>query len=90
MRNLAKLLVTIAIIASVTVPVAACINDRDTYSNEKQFKSLYPDPMPTTPDQPFGNRQQLLVYGASGLGVGLMAAAGFFGLYRRPTRNSEP
>lgn len=61
-------------------PICACINDRDTIQQERQFKSLYPDDATpqTTPD---AGAPRLLAYGGSGLGVLLLGAA--IGLTRR-------
>ena len=86
MLKYTKLFVTMLVAACAVAPVSACINDRDTFRNERQFKALYPDPAPSTPQteaSPVG--PYLLVYGGGGLGLGLLGAAGFFGLVRRPS-----
>jgi hypothetical protein len=69
-------------------PVFACINDRDTIKQERQFKSLYPDNYqepPAASEQPdlVSAGHNVALFGSPILGVVLLGGAGYLGLTRR-------
>jgi hypothetical protein len=57
-------------------PALACINDRDTRTSEREFKSQYreaPETRPTAPAFPYSD--QALPLAASGAGAALLVGA---------------
>src|SRR5262245_25515583 len=76
-------LLVLVILTWAARPAAACINDHETQRQEQQFKSLYPDTSSPSLSDPDTATSPLVAYGGSGVGIALLAAAGYVGLVRR-------
>jgi hypothetical protein len=80
-------LLSFGLLLAVAPAVPACINDREVASHERELKSSYIDQPASTPPSPSSSPLDLVwTYGASGLGVGLLAGAAVVGLVRFPRR----
>ena len=86
MKYLKKTLVASLILAWSVGPALACINDRETYRQERQFKALYPDtpgetPSPHPEASPVSS--PVVTFGPPLAGVALLSGAAYLGLTRR-------
>jgi hypothetical protein len=80
-----------AVLLLSAVPAAlACINDRESTSHEREFKSSYLQQVPPAPpaseEPPSSTTDQLKIASVSGLGVALLVGAVVVGLGRFPRR----
>jgi hypothetical protein len=78
-RFLFPFLATLLVLAVHVSSASACINDRDTYKAEREFKSTYekaaPAPSPSPDPAPGETRERLLTWGGGGTGVLLLLGA---------------
>jgi hypothetical protein len=78
MRPIRIILLTLVLLSQAAF-ASACINDRESEKSEKEFKSRYIDVKPEpAPEVSPPAKDNLLVYGGSTVGAGLLLAA--FGL----------
>ena len=68
-RHLSCLLLTLGIFVGAASTATACINDRESLTHEKEFKSNYLDQhSPSEPDGPLAAKQRRMMV-VSGLGI---------------------
>jgi hypothetical protein len=73
-----SLLTALLVLVVHVSSASACINDRDTFKAEREFKSTYEKAPPAaspSPESPAESRERLLTWGGGGAGVLLLLGA---------------